>query len=86
VASVPNLSPLAPLWERAEDRRVLLLRTTPQGDELVSELRQKRRERMTELFNHLSEKEAEIVAQGLKIIVKVIETEEINPVHTENPL
>src|SRR5271157_425718 len=47
-----------------DDRRVLLLRTTPQGDELVAELRQKRRERMTELFNRLSDEEAAIVAQG----------------------
>jgi DNA-binding MarR family transcriptional regulator len=56
-----------------DDRRVLLLRTTPQGDELVAELRQKRRERMSELFNRLSEEEAAIVAQGLKIMVKAIE-------------
>jgi DNA-binding MarR family transcriptional regulator len=59
-----------------DDRRVLVLRTTPKGDELVAELRQKRRERMTELFNNLSEKEAEIVAQGLKIMVKAIEAKQ----------
>ena len=59
-----------------DDRRVLVLRTTPKGDELVAELRQKRRERMTELFNHLSEKEAEIVAQGLKIMVKAIDAKQ----------
>ena len=56
-----------------DDRRVLLLRTTPQGDELVAELRQKRRERMTELFNRLSDEEAAIVAQGLKIMVRAID-------------
>ena len=59
-----------------DDRRVLVLRTTSKGDELVAELRQKRRGRMTELFNHLSEKEAEIVAQGLKIMVKAIEAKQ----------
>jgi DNA-binding MarR family transcriptional regulator len=59
-----------------DDRRVLVLRTTPKGDELVAELRQKRRGRMTELFNNLSEKEAEIVAQGLKIMVKAIEAKQ----------
>ncbi len=56
-----------------DDRRVLLLRTTPQGDELVTELRQKRRERMTELFTRLNDEEAAIVAQGLKIMVKAID-------------
>jgi DNA-binding MarR family transcriptional regulator len=59
-----------------DDRRVLVLRTTPKGDELVAELRQKRRERMTELFKNLSDKEAEIVAQGLKIMVKAIEAKQ----------
>jgi MarR family transcriptional regulator, organic hydroperoxide resistance regulator len=56
-----------------DDRRVLLLRTTTLGDELVTELRQKRRERMTELFTRLSEEEAAIVSQGLKIMVKAID-------------
>jgi DNA-binding MarR family transcriptional regulator len=59
-----------------DDRRVLVLRTTPKGDELVAELRQKRRERMTELFKNLSDKEAEIVAQGLKIMVKAIDAKQ----------
>jgi DNA-binding MarR family transcriptional regulator len=59
-----------------DDRRVLVLRTTPKGDELVAELRQKRRERMTELFNQLSDKDAETVAQGLKIMVKAIEAKQ----------
>jgi DNA-binding MarR family transcriptional regulator len=59
-----------------DDRRVLVLRTTTKGDELVAELRQKRRERMTELFKNLSDKEAEIVAQGLKIMVKAIDAKQ----------
>ena len=56
-----------------DDRRVILLRTTPLGEELVTELRQKRKERMSELFSHLTDKEAAIVAQALKILVKAIE-------------
>jgi DNA-binding MarR family transcriptional regulator len=59
-----------------DDRRVLLLRATPQGDELVAELRQNRRERMSELFNRLSEEEASIVAQGLKIMVRAIDSKQ----------
>ena len=59
-----------------DDRRVLVLRTTPKGDELVAELRQKRRERMTEIFNRLNDEEASAVAQGLKIMVKAIEAKQ----------
>ena len=62
-----------------DDRRVLLLRTTPRGDELVAELRQKRKERMTELFNRLTDEEAEIVAQALKIMVKTIDAKQEEP-------
>lgn len=58
------------------NRRVFLLRTTPDGDELVDELRQKRKERMTELFNRLTSEDAEIVKQSLQIMVKAIESGE----------
>ena len=56
-----------------DDRRVLFLRTTPLGEELIAELRQKRKERMTELFNHLNNEEAVIVTKSLKLLVKAIE-------------
>ena len=59
-----------------DDRRVIWLRTTPQGDELVAELRQKRRERMTELFNRFTDEEAETVKQSLQIMVRAIESGE----------
>jgi DNA-binding MarR family transcriptional regulator len=36
------------------DRRIILLCTTPKGDELVAELSQKCKERITELFNLLT--------------------------------
>ena len=58
------------------NRRVFLLRSTPQGDELVDELRQKRKERITELFNRLTSEDAEIVKQSLQIMVKAIESGE----------
>jgi DNA-binding MarR family transcriptional regulator len=58
------------------DRRIILLCTTPKGDELVAELRQKRRERMTELFNLLTPEDAESVKQSLQIMVKAIENGE----------
>jgi DNA-binding MarR family transcriptional regulator len=59
--------------ESPDDRRVLVLRTTPKGEELVGELRRKRKERMDELFNSLTDEEASIVAQALKFMVKAIE-------------
>jgi DNA-binding MarR family transcriptional regulator len=60
----------------SNDRRVILLRSTSQGDELVAELRQKRKERVTELFNRLTAEDAEIVKQSLQIMVKAIENVE----------
>ena len=61
--------------ENPNDRRVLLLHTTLAGDELIAELRQKRRERMAELFSRLTDEEAEVVAHSLRIMVKVIESQ-----------
>ena len=58
------------------DRLVILLRSTSQGDELVDELRQKRKERITGLFNHLTAEDAETVKQSLQIMVKSIESGE----------
>jgi len=54
------------------------LRATSKGDDLVAELREKRRERMTELFSRLTDEEAIIVAQSLNIMVKAIESEKPN--------
>ena len=59
--------------ESPDDRRVLLLRTTPLGDKLITELRQKRKERMAELFNRLTDEEAKHVAKALKMMVQTIE-------------
>jgi len=57
---------------------VILLRATSKGDDLVAELREKRRERMTELFSRLTDEEAIIVVQSLNIMVKAIESEKPN--------
>jgi DNA-binding MarR family transcriptional regulator len=60
--------------ESPDDRRVLVLRTTPRGEALVNELRQKRKERMTEIFSRLTDEQAEIVAQALKFMVEAIDS------------
>ena len=54
------------------------MRATSKGDDLVAELREKRRERMTELFSRLTDEEAIIVVQSLNIMVKAIESEKPN--------
>ena len=58
-----------------DDRRVLLLRTTTVGDELITQLRQKRKERMTELFNRLTDEETIHVRDALKIMMRAIEAQ-----------
>ncbi len=62
------------------DRRVLMLQMTPLGNELVAGLREKRKERMAELFNRLTDDEAPIVDQALKFMVKAIETHHEEPI------
>ena len=61
--------------DSTDDRRVLLLRTTLRGEELITELRQKRKERMTELFSRLTDEEATLVKDALKILVSDIDTQ-----------
>ena len=58
-----------------DDRRVLLLRTTLRGEELIAQLRQKRKERMAELFNRLTDEEATQVRDALKTLVGDIEAQ-----------
>ena len=65
--------------ENPEDRRMLMLRTTPLGDELIGELRQKRKEHMIELFTRLTDEEAAAVTKSLKIMVKAIEAKRKDP-------
>jgi DNA-binding MarR family transcriptional regulator len=65
--------------ENPEDRRMLMLRMTPAGEELVQGLRQKREERMSEIFNRLSREEADNVAKALKLMVNAIEETRQDP-------
>ncbi len=64
-----------------DDRRVLLLRTTSKGDQLVANLREGRRERMSEIFNRLSYDEAVALHQALKSLVKIINAYESEPIN-----
>jgi MarR family transcriptional regulator, organic hydroperoxide resistance regulator len=61
--------------ENIQDRRMLLLRTTDKGEELVANLREKRRGYMSVILGHLSVEELTTLSQGLTSLVKAIETQ-----------
>ncbi|HXX59401.1 MAG TPA: MarR family transcriptional regulator [Dehalococcoidales bacterium] len=58
--------------EDPQDRRFLLLRTTKRGEQLVSELRQHRRARMTEILNRLSDAEIVRLKNSMQTMVNAI--------------
>jgi len=58
--------------ENPEDRRFLVLRTTANGEQLVNELRQKRKDRMTAILKYLSDDEILVLSQGLRSLVKAL--------------
>jgi len=62
-----------------DDRRVLLLRTTSRGEELVTNLRARRKEQMVEIFSRLSDDDAAMLRLALKTLVKAIEAHESKP-------
>ena len=58
--------------ENAQDRRMLILRTTEKGDELVATLREKRRRVMDKALSGLTVDELAILSRGLTSLVKAI--------------
>jgi DNA-binding MarR family transcriptional regulator len=63
--------------ENPEDRRMLSLRVTAEGEELVARLRQKRKGYMSEVLAHMGTDELATLAQGFASLVKAIETHEV---------
>jgi DNA-binding MarR family transcriptional regulator len=59
-----------------QDRRVLLLRATDKGEELVANLRQRRRGHMSEVLARMSVDELAALAQGFASLVKAAEAHE----------
>jgi DNA-binding MarR family transcriptional regulator len=59
--------------ENVQDRRVLLLRTTGKGEELVANLRERRKGFMSEILERLSVGELATLARGLTSLVKAAE-------------
>jgi len=62
--------------ENIQDRRMLLLRATDKGEELVAKLREKRRDYMAEALERMSGDELATLAQGLASLVKAAETQD----------
>jgi len=60
--------------ENPEDRRFLVLKTTTRGEQLVSELRQRRSERMREILGRLNDSDITRLKTALKSLVVAIET------------
>ena len=62
--------------ENIQDRRMLLLRATDKGEELVAKLRERRRGYMSEVLERMSGDELATLAQGLTSLVKAAETQD----------
>jgi len=62
--------------ENVQDRRMLSLRATDKGEELVANLRERRRGYMSEVLERMSVDELTTLAQGLISLVKAAEAHE----------
>jgi DNA-binding MarR family transcriptional regulator len=62
--------------ESDQDRRILLLRATDDGEELVAKLRERRRGYMSEVLALMSVGELATLAQGFASLVKAVEAHE----------
>jgi len=62
--------------ENPDNRRMLLLRVTDKGEELVAKLRERRREHMSEVLGRMDVNELSILAQGLASLVKAAQAQE----------
>jgi DNA-binding MarR family transcriptional regulator len=62
--------------ENVQDRRMLLLRTTSKGEELLANLRERRRNIMSDILARLNTDELAVLAKGLTSLVKATEAQE----------
>jgi DNA-binding MarR family transcriptional regulator len=62
--------------DNPQDRRMLVLRVTEKGEELLARLRQKRRDYMKDVLAPMSIEELSVLAQGLTFLVKANEIHE----------
>ncbi len=59
--------------ENAEDRRVLNLQTTLNGEALIAELRERRSIYLTQMLAHLTTKQLDNIAKGLDLLAQAAE-------------
>ena len=62
--------------ENVQDRRMLLLRVTGKGEELVANLRERRRGYMSEVLQRMSVNDLATLSQSLASLVKTVEAHE----------
>lgn len=62
--------------ENPEDRRMLILQPTQQGEELVNKLRSKRRDYLSEVLGRMDVAELSALHQGMASLVKLSEGQE----------
>jgi DNA-binding MarR family transcriptional regulator len=72
--------------EDTRDRRMLLLRATDEGEELLAKLRERRRGYMSEILARMSADELATLAQGLASLVKAMEHDEAENKEAASPL
>ncbi len=61
--------------ENPENRRMLLLRVTGKGEELVARLRERRRGYLSEVLGRMTRDELSILAQSLTTLIKAVDTQ-----------
>ncbi len=65
--------------ENEQDRRVLVVRLTPKGESLISNLRQRKRTHVAGLLEGMADEELDALARGLRALVKAVEAEQKEP-------
>lgn len=61
--------------ENPEDRRMMLLKATVKGEELVGDLRERRITHLSQALSELSPEELNTIVQGLTLLAKVTEAQ-----------
>jgi DNA-binding MarR family transcriptional regulator len=70
--------------ENPEDRRMLILRTTPKAKALLAELREMEMNRMSGILMRLSPEELSVLAQSLTTLIRAAEGSKENDDHEHN--
>jgi MarR family transcriptional regulator, organic hydroperoxide resistance regulator len=61
--------------ENPEDRRMLMLRLTEKGENLINNLREHRLNEMSSIVSKMSKEDLEIVRKGFSVLAKAVEIE-----------